>query len=272
MKNQAKLVEVSSDQLQTLTEEINKLSTSNDEKFTSQFFGKIVLHAEKFQLFENRQLAVLILTKLCTLLLGARKSKTKGNDNSEARIINDREIAGLQYLGGGIIRNLYSALRKSKKWKSEEFQNMMAVVKLFQNEEKPTSQKLISALDRNGLWYITDNLQGILVHAEKLFCSSIRNRADVRKIDHEQIVQSLIENPQIQELYENAAQNCDIEVTLGCKKYILKRILELFVRIRSFNYAKDTVQKFRAKDTTIKKPLRKTLKAVSENIMDKCNE
>ena len=75
MKNQAKLMEVS-DQLQTLTEEIIKLSTTNDEKFTSQFFRKIVLHAENFQLFENRQLAVLILAKLCTLLLGARKSKT----------------------------------------------------------------------------------------------------------------------------------------------------------------------------------------------------
>ena len=264
-------MEVCSNQVETLTEEINKLSTTNDEKFTSQFFGKIVLHAENFQLVENRQLAVLILTKLCTLLLGSRKSKTRETD-SEARIINNREIAGLQYLGGGIIRNLYSALRKSKKWKSEEFQNMMAVVKLFQNEEKPTSQKLISALDRNGLWYITDNLQGILVQAEKLFCSAIRNRADVRKIDHKQIVQSLIENPQIQELYENAAQNCDIEVTLGCKKYVLKRILELFVRIRSFNYAKDTVQRFRAKNTTVKKPLRKTLKAVSENIVDKCNK
>ena len=149
---------------------------------------------------------------------------------------------------------------------------MMAVLKLFQNDEKPTSQKLVSALDRNGLWYITGNLQEILTHAEKIFCAAIRNRVDVRKIDHVQIVQSLIENIEIQELYKNSLQNCDVPVTTGCKKFVLKRILELFVRIRSFNYAKDTVQKFRAKDTTIKKPLRKTLKAVSEMSMDKCNE
>ena len=57
----------------------------------------------------------------------------------------------------------------------------------------------------------------------RLFCSAIRKRVDVREIDHEQIVQCLIGNPNI--LYENAAQNCDKR----CKKYVL-RGLPFFLR------------------------------------------
>ena len=49
---------------------------------------KIVLHAKNFQLFENRQLAVLIMTKFCTHLLGARKSKTEDVTSRAGNLVN----------------------------------------------------------------------------------------------------------------------------------------------------------------------------------------
>ena len=44
------------------------------------------------------------------------------------------------------------------------------------NKEKPSNQRLVSALDRNGLWYITQDFDDILLIAEKTFCFEVQNR------------------------------------------------------------------------------------------------
>ena len=207
---------------------------------------------------ENQQLAVLLLTKLCTLLIGCKKQKVLVL-NSELRSISSRELAGLHFLGGFILHNLYSGLRKSSHWKSDESQNIMAILKSLQDTKKPNNQKLVSALDRNGLWYITESFQEILVIAEKHFCFEISNRENVKKIEHENIVQRLMNIPEIVEHFQSSVEICDEEFNGSCIKNTLQSILKLFVRVRSFNFAKDTVQKYRLKNVVDKKSLRKTL-------------
>ena len=65
---------------------------------------------------------------------------------------------------------------------------MMAVVKIFQSEEKPTSQKLISELDRNGLWYIFREFLYMLINC---FAQQFEI---VRKIDQKQISDLFFDN------------------------------------------------------------------------------
>ena len=65
--------------------------------------------------------------------------------------ISDREILGLQYLGGYVILNFYKKLRNSTK--SLEFQQSMALLSACRltNTEMLQNQKLVSAVNRGGL-------------------------------------------------------------------------------------------------------------------------
>ena len=70
----------------------------------------------------------------------------------------------------------------------------------------------------------------------------------------------------VKELFHENIQNCDVEISHSSQKSTLQSILRLFVKVRSFNYAKDLVQKFKLKSSNInsKKALRKTLKSSHE--------
>ena len=168
----------------------------------------------------------------------------------------------MQYLAGYILRHCYTGIRKSKLWASDENQNMMAVLKSCQSMEKPRSQKLISALDRNGLWYTKEDFPSILVKAEKIFCCAIKNQREVGKIEHKIIVQKMMESHEIVETFKNLTNECEFEISEDCLENVLRRILKLFVKMRSYNFANDTVQKFKLRNTSVKKPLRKTLKDI----------
>ena len=63
-------------------------------------------------------------------------------------------------------------------------------------------------------------------------------------------------------IFRALASDCDFEVDEECRESVLRRILQLFVSMRSYNFAKDTVQKFKLKNASVKKPLRKTLKDI----------
>ena len=69
----AKQLSSQSINLTLLCEEINKLNFKTDEKFTSEFFGKIVIDAQKFLQAEDPQFAVEIFTTMTPLLLGRKK-------------------------------------------------------------------------------------------------------------------------------------------------------------------------------------------------------
>ena len=64
--------------------------------------------------------------------------------------LSDREISGLQYLGGYVTHILYKKLRNSKNYKSDEFQQIMALPLACRptNTEMLQNQKLVSALNR----------------------------------------------------------------------------------------------------------------------------
>ena len=261
MRDEAKLITAQKINLETLIEMINKLNIKTDEKFTTQFFGKIVMNSSEYIKTENRQLGVLLFSKLCTSLL-AQKKVVVQQKVSIAREINTRELAGLQYLGGFILRHSYANLRKSKNWSSEKYQNMMAVIKSCQDLEKPTNQKLVAALDRSGLWYIKERFQEIIVKMETIFCSTIKNRKDVRKIEKKSIIDELLNNQELLARFQSLADECDREINDECLEGVMKQITDLFVRMRSYNFAKDTVQRFKLQNTSVKKPLRKTLKDI----------
>ena len=103
----------------------------------------------------------IFLIKLADFLLSSCQKKTKVFTESHQATINDRQLAGLQFLTGYIIHKIYKSIRNSKKWKSESGQYCLAVLEAarIENLNATENQKLIAALDRGGLWYPSDDTQ-----------------------------------------------------------------------------------------------------------------
>ena len=99
------------------------------------------------------------------------KTENQFEDAVFNRNLSDKEISRLQYLGGYVIRNLYKKLRNSKIYKSDEFQQSMAVISACRltNTEIRQNQKLVPDLNRRGLWAITEDMPKIFLLVEEHF-------------------------------------------------------------------------------------------------------
>ena len=89
------------------------------------------------------------LTKLCDALLKTANSKVE-SDQDSTKNINDRELYVLQYLVGYVLSKLYTRLRNSKHFQSDESQKAMALFLVCRGDSNP-DQKLVTELNRGGL-------------------------------------------------------------------------------------------------------------------------
>ena len=247
---------------------LNKIPRKNDEKFSAKFFATLLTDPCKFLPIKNRSLAALVLTKLCLIILAEKKRKTQ-SQNLEAmpmdRQITAREKAGLQYLGGFILRNIFYRIKeKSKMSPSNESEEMMALLKSCKTDTKPENQRLVFALDRGGLWYTVEAFQEMIIEAEKIFFSEVTGRSNIRVIDYVGILCNMMKNQDSRRLFRENSTLCDIDITETTESTTLHSILHLFIKVRAFNFAKDYVQKQRLKnDNSNKKALRTDLKNIS---------
>ena len=88
-----------------------------------------------------------------------------------SKSLQEKEIAGLQYLGGYVLQNLHKKHRASKNWKSTESQQAMSLLTACKEESSNInqSQKLIAWVTRGGLWNPTKKAQKIVLRAEHYF-------------------------------------------------------------------------------------------------------
>ena len=105
--------------------------------------------------------------------------------------------------------------------------------------------KLVGALSRGGLWYINENMERIFVIAEKYFCIKISNH--MSKITVFDLVKNLLELPQVQSIFKLIVDSADVEISKEVAKSTLYGILTLYIRVRSFSFAKDTVERQKIK-------------------------
>ena len=83
---------------------------------------------------------------------------------------SDREIAGLQYLGGYCLHNLNKKLKRSDKVESIEIQESISLLNASRcDTEAQENQRLIAAINRDGLWGVRTALLEILKVTEKEF-------------------------------------------------------------------------------------------------------
>ena len=96
----------------------------------------------------------------------------------------------------------------------------------------------ISAKDRGGLWYPKKYFTDIIVTAELHF--RVQTGKEVcHKIYMDKIVGYLLKQPILKSKWSKLVEECGCQITL----VFLDQILILYIKIRSFSYAKDVVQK-----------------------------
>ena len=243
---------------------------SDPEKFYEKFYSSLPLQAETLlnKIFPES------LCKVIVLHLGDKLlafSKPSSSQSCVEISLKDAERGPLNYLGGYILRNLYRKhlSKASKKTKiCQEKEEFMALLdSLHVNETVAKDTAFISAKDRGGLWYPKEYLTDIFVTAEIQF--RVHTGKEVcHKICVDKIVDILLQNPVLRSKWNMLVEECACEITRGRSIIFLDQILSLFIKIRSFSYAKDIVQKYKIQQkATKKKGLRKEIKrATNPNV------
>ncbi|PFX28588.1 hypothetical protein AWC38_SpisGene6678 [Stylophora pistillata] len=185
--------------------------------------------------------ATLLSTKVVDFILAGSKEK------------------GLQYIGGYVLHKLHNKLANSKK--SPEIEQAISILKAGKSDDQAVSdsQRLTSSLNRGGLWTITKNTQTIFERAEHYF-RDITSKADIRKLDCTDIISRSTHDIDVVSAYHLILSDAELTAESTVAKDVLHNIIQLYVRVRSFSFAKDIIQKHKVQAKQLKsKALRKEI-------------
>ena len=110
-----------------------------------------------------------------------------------------------------------------------------------------------------------EGLLGILEEAEMLFRKHVGigdiNTDTVRNIPVDMICFSTLNSPLVKSLWDNIVLDSGVEKSCSTQKLLLENIMKLYLRVRSFSYARDYISKYKIKGKQMKsKAIRKDLK------------
>ena len=123
-----------------------------------------------------------------------------------------------------------------------------------------SSQKLVSALNRGGLWSITQPAQQIFLKAEFHF-RQFTSKPDLQRLDISGITNKATSDSDILAYYSLMVSDVvELEPDSHVCKDVLHSIVSLYVHVCSFSFAKDIIQHYKIKATQTKaRALRKEI-------------
>ncbi|XP_028413674.1 uncharacterized protein LOC114536530 [Dendronephthya gigantea] len=231
----------------TLLSEKEKLKS-----FMPKYFATVVYAASEYFPQLPFQFSVLLATRLADKIASFEKVSsckvTSEHKSTQAStgILNEKEKSPLQYLGGYVLFTLHKRIRNSKAWMTNSKQQVLALLQAGkQSHDCETAQTLVDCINRGGLWKISQTVKQIFTMAEINFKSvTIESEEPITKISKTDIVYNLEKN---------------------VSKDILHQVLLLYIKVRSFSFAKDVINKHKAQQKSSKsKALRKEIKNSSD--------
>lgn len=236
------------------------------EKFYTKFYSAVPLNAMKYFEGLSRNAATLLSTKVADRMLSYSKEKAAtSTPNLEATNVPllEQEMAGLQYLGGYVLHKLHNKHVNSKISKSAESEQAISLLKAGkckdEAENVKDTQKLINCLNRGGLWSITKSAQTIFLRTENYFRAATA-KSGLQSIDINSIIMKSINDVATVSAYNTLVSDSELVICKNVGKDVLQNIVSLFVRVRSFSFAKDVIQKHKMKAKQVKaKALRKEI-------------
>ena len=153
-------------------------------------------------------------------------------------------------------------VKNDKNYSSVENQNILSI--LDASITKDTSnQKLIRSVTRGDLSAVDNQCANIFFIAEKHF-RNVTKKINLRKIPTDEIISYLLKNPDAISNYNSFSTQTQGTISKEISKNVLEKMSRLYIRVRSFSYAKDVnFKKILQSRTTDQKSLRANLKKKS---------
>ena len=124
------------------------------EKFYSKYFACVVSKASEYFPRLPFQSSVLLATRLAGKIASFKKdfdSNMASENQSTASMLNEKEKASLQYLGGYVLFTRHKRIRKSKAWITSSKQQVLAILQPGrQSNNCETLLTLVDCLSRGG--------------------------------------------------------------------------------------------------------------------------
>ena len=128
-----------------------------------------------------------------------------------------------------------------------------------------SGKSLIAAKNRGGLWTVSNDVIQIFIHVEAQFrteTSSLQN-----KISCGSMVSTLLRNCHVLALLSKIRSIAEKKIPKEVSENLLEKLITLYIRVRSFSYAKDQMQRFKIKAQKDKtKSLRTDIKQKSSHL------
>lgn len=253
------------DEIMALWEKLRPLideHTGDGEKFFTGFYGLLDENLLPSK-FHDITLTNILMMEVGNLVLIHLDSGFKNQSQPEKKVspVSENEIKCLQYVSGYIIHKLHNKFRFSKSFSKYYNRQCVAILKACKVDVDHT-QTLVNIRDRGGLWRVNKLMQDLFLTCENIFRSKTSNHSS--KIICEEIVKTMFENSTIRSKFKTVCYDVDPKVNSEISLNLLEQILTLFVRMRTFSYARDIREKHLAsKKKGKKRALRTDIKITS---------
>ena len=208
------------------------LQNKDAEKFYCFCYTNIILKSSKYLPQISEDMATIIISKVTDRLLLKSKS---GNENlpdldktDKAQDLSENEIHGLCYITGYILHKLFTKIKNSPKWNSGTNQQVISLLLATKEncEDNKDHHALMAKLNRGGLWFITDDMQSIMLIAEKYFRKGTM-LLQKHLIEFNLICQDTTKDATVQLKWENICSSSELRIDNHVKKDVLASIIDL---------------------------------------------
>ena len=232
--------------------------SGNAERFYAAFYANIVFHATSHFIGLSRNSATLLCSKVADCLLAHSREKAETHTRAPLTKLSDRQKSGLQYIGGYVLHKLHNKHKQASK-SSENDQAVSLIMAGKWKNYSGEDQRLTTSLNRGGLWKITKKAQSIFERTEHYFREATHNTS-LNNIPLASIISRSIHDVTVVASHAAMVTDSELEITSHVAKDVLHNIISLYVRVRSFSFAKDVIQKHKLRLKQLKsKALRKDL-------------
>jgi len=249
-------------------------SDGNGEKFLPSFFDCVFSKCqEMFPLLSRdaafsvgMDMAVNIKAYLVAGFVDCQKDVSVFVESAD---LSKKEIDVVAYLGGYVFSTFSRRIRRSKDWNSVLSQKNLALLfagKVDVDVETGVGQNLINVRNRGGLWNVRKEVVILFSIVEKYF-KTYCDTGFVRRFDTPNMVSELITHPDILANYSVIYNDTEQEISEEFALNLLEHLITLYLRLRSFSYAKDKVQQHKmASKSSKKRSLRTEIKKATSTL------
>ena len=188
------------------------------------------------------------------------REHTGETEASKIKKLDPAERGPLAYVAGYVVSKLFQKSKRKSGDQNEELQPLLQSMKSIDQSNFRRDQS------RGGLVNPSTDLLGILEEAEYLFRKQVSDstQGTLRKICTDTICNNTLQLPVVQSLWDNIVMSLRVDHSSSTQKLCLENVIKLYLRVRSFSYARDYLTKYKIEEKLLKKKaLRKDLKQSS---------